>query len=490
MVEKFKNLLSHSIVYGLGSYAGRVVNFLLLPLYTFYLTPQDYGVLALVGTLGQILFVFLNLGQSTSIFRFYLRREHEEEKNTVISTALLQLVFVAIPVGGLLLLMSGSVAQMLLGGAQYRFFIWLGCLTVVFKVFLRVPFAIMRAQEQSKRYAVWTTIHTLLTSVLAIVFVVGWKQGVQGVLLSQLITELLLCLVLLGAVLRWLPLRFSGAESKALLSFGLPLIPAGIAGFALDLSDRYFLKHYTDLHQVGLYSLGYRFGEIIYMCAGAFQLAWPTFVFGNEKAANARSLYSYATTYYVGGMLFLCLAVSLFARELIYTMAAPAFHGAYVVVPLIALSGLFEGLTFVGSIGMNLQHKTIYRAVVVICAGLVNVVLNFLLIPTHGMMGAAVSTLVAFMFQSVLTFVIALHFYHIPYEYLRMTKATVIGLGIYALSLSIPAAPMLHAVGEKALLLLLYPLLLWVSGFFQPRELAYVKTFFLTMKNRMMLAGR
>jgi O-antigen/teichoic acid export membrane protein len=485
MVEKFKKLLSHTLIYGLGSYAGRVVNFLLLPVYTRYLTPQDYGVLSLVGVLGQILFIFLNMGQSTSLFRFYFRHDDEEKRMRVISTAFLLLVGVSLPLICVPLMATDTVAQLLLGNGAYGLFIWLGCLTILCKVFLRIPFAIMRAREQSTRYAVWSSVQTLLTASLAIALVVGWQQGVMGVLLSQFLAELVLCLLLLGPVLYRLPLRFSTTDARGLLSFGLPLIPAGVAGFVLDLSDRYFLKHYTDLHQVGLYSLGYRFGEIIYLFVGAFQLAWPPFVFANEKAPNAPSLYAQATTYYFTAIVFLCLVVSVFARELIFIMATPAFYDAYKVVPLIALSGLFEGLTFVGGVGINLQNKTIYRPFIVGAAALLNLALNVLLIPSYGMMGAATATVLAFLLQSLLTFAIALRFYSVPYQYLRLAKVALIGLGIYGLSLFVSAASLPQALAEKALLVLFFPLLLRITGFFQPAELSYARVLLFNVKTRL-----
>jgi hypothetical protein len=130
-----------------------------------------------------------------------------------------------------------------------------------------------------------------------------------------------------------------------------------MAGFTLDLSDRFFLRHYSSLEQVGLYSLGYRLGEIIFFVTAAVQLAWPQFVFANRKAPNAKELFSYATTYYLAGMLFLVLGLSAVAPELVHLMAAPEYRAAAPVVPIVALAGLCEGLRYVVTIGIAYQKR-------------------------------------------------------------------------------------------------------------------------------------
>jgi len=283
--------------------------------------------------------------------------------------------------------------------------------------------------------------------------------------------------------LRGIPLKFSFKEAKELLSFGLPIIPAGIASLILSLSDRYFLKHYSTLAQVGLYSLGYRFGEFILFFAWAFQTAWPQFLFSNEKSPDAKTLYSKVTTYLLFVIVWVCLGVSMLAEEVIKIMAAPGFWEAYKVVPWIALSQVFLGLNLIGAVGINLKKKTGWLPLTYWIAAAVNLTLNYLFIPTYGMMGAAWATLAAYIIQFSLSFLISMKYYAIPYEYSRILKIAVIGLALYLVSCLVNFDSFVISAIFKIFLLLMYPLLLFVSGFFVQKELFYGQQFFAKAQN-------
>jgi O-antigen/teichoic acid export membrane protein len=248
-----------------------------------------------------------------------------------------------------------------------------------------------------------------------------------------------------------------------------------LASFVLELSNRFFLKHYASMEDVGLYSLGYRFGEIIFFVVTAIQLAWPQFVFSNRRSERAPELYAYATTYYMAGLLFLVLGLSVLAPEVIRVMATPAFHGAAVVVPLIALSGLFRGLYAVGTVGILLRKRPIVRSVALIVAALVNVGLNYLLIPRYGMMGAAWATLIAFVVQTIILVTVSLRYYPIPYQWGRVALLFIAAGGVYAACSFLPPASEMMTVVFKLGLLASFPIVLWLLRFFESTELDYAQ---------------
>jgi O-antigen/teichoic acid export membrane protein len=231
------------------------------------------------------------------------------------------------------------------------------------------------------------------------------------------------------------------------------------------------LKHYGSLHDVGLYSLGYRLGEFLTFPMQAFELAWPQFLFSNHKSPDAPALYARTFTYFLGFMGFLCLAISLFAKEIIELTVAPAFHEAHRVVPLIAAALFFKGFNYAGNVGINLHRKVKYRPVILGVAAALNITLNFLLIPTYGMMGAAISTLVSYLVEGVLRVVVSQRLYPVPYEYTRLGRVALVIIGLYYAGVTIPWGTIWIALAGKAALLLSAPLLLYVGGFFQPGEL-------------------
>lgn len=475
MTDKLGQLLRSSLVYGLGNYGVKIVGFLLIPVYTRYLAPHDYGVMSMVSSFGQALFIFFNLGQSTALFRFYYEDERPGGRERVIAGSLWIAILVSTPLTVVVVALARPIASILLGSDALWGLIAIGVFTVACRQLLRLPFAVFRANERDTYYAGWSVTRTALNAGLAVVLVVGFGLGVRGVLLAALLAEAACCLLLVPRLAGTLRGRWPGEEMRAQLTFGTSLVPGAMATFVLDLSDRFFLRHYSNLSEVGLYSLGYRFGEIISFVVAAVQLAWPQFVFSNRRSPNAQELYSYATTYYVGGMVFLILGLSMLAPEAIRLMAAPAYARAALVVPIIALAYLCEGLCYVGTIGIMLQRRPLIRSAAIGVAAAINIGLNFLLIPSYGMLGAAWATLIAFAVQTVILVRVALGYYPIPYQWGRLAKLAGLAATLYVAGQLLPATSVPVVVGAKALLLLAFPALLWGTGFLEEAELARVR---------------
>ncbi len=250
------------------------------------------------------------------------------------------------------------------------------------------------------------------------------------------------------------------------------------------MSDRYFLKLYSSLEVVGLYSLGYRFGEIIGFAMAAFSLAWSPFLFENRKNADAPALYARVATYYVVALGALWLAVSLLSREVITVMARPNFHEAHRVVPWIAAAFFFQGLAYVGNVGIAINRKVKYRPLIMGAATGLNLGLNFLLVPPYGMMGAAVAATVSFFVWMLLQVTVAQHLYRVPYEYGRIARAVAAALLLYGIGMAVPWSSLWVAVAGKAGLVLCLPLILYVSGFFHAGEIGRARNMLRTARRR------
>ena len=484
--EKLTALARSSVIYGLGNYGVKLVGFLLIPVYTRYLLPADYGVMSLVSTFGQALFIFLNLGQSTALFRFYYDDDTSAGRERVIAGSLWIVLLVSTPITLMALALSAPTAGLLLGDSTLAGLVAVGILTVACRQLLRLPFAILRADERDTGYATWSVVRTALSAVVAIVLVVGFHLGVWGVLLAQLISEAICCLILVPPIARSLFKGWAGTQMREQLTFGLALVPGAMAGFTLELSNRFFLRYYGTLDDVGLYSLGHRLGEIVFFIVAAVQLAWAPFVYGNRKSPQAKELFSYAATYYLTGMLFCVLGLSALAPEIVRLMAAPSYHGAAPVVPLIALAGLCEGLRFVFTIGIAFQKRPLIRSAAMGAAAVVNVILNVLLIPRFGMIGAAWATLVGFATLISIEYVVSRRFYPVPYQHARFAKlAGVVTLLYLAVGFMPPGAPLVVAAEKATLLLVGYPLLLWLAGFFEPAEIAHVRRAYAGVRRRL-----
>jgi O-antigen/teichoic acid export membrane protein len=418
----------------------------------------------------QILFIVLNMGQSTALFRTYFHHEDQVSRDTVLTTSLWLIVTLSLPMGLLALVLSRPIGVLLTGSSSYTVWVALGIGAMIFKAVLRLPLAVLRAREQSRLYALASSGRTLVGIVLAIVFVVGLHWGGRGVLMSQLLAELLLLAVLLPVSLRRLPLRFSGRDARDLLGYGLYLVPTGLLGFFLHLSDRFFLKHFASLSAVGIYALGCRFGEIVTFAILAIRLAWPQFMFANQKAPDAPRLYARVFTYTAAALGGLWLVVSLLAEELVTIMAHATFRDAYHVVPLVAAAFALEGLGTVGNVGMPLYRKVQYRPAMIAALAALNVGLNYLFVPRYGPIGAALALFVSMGAKCLLELAIGYMLYPVPYEYTRLARMAAVGAVVYAVGISVPWGSLWVSVLAKAALIATTPLWLYAIGFFGEDE--------------------
>jgi O-antigen/teichoic acid export membrane protein len=217
------------------------------------------------------------------------------------------------------------------------------------------------------------------------------------------------------------------------LGFGLPLVPHMLGGVLLFLADRLILERLASLSDVGLYSLGYTVGTAVGLFVGAINSAWtPIFYDTVDTQTDAPQVLGRILTLYVAGVATLALTVGLFARELLIFLVAPQFQAAHVVVPAVATGYVFQGLYFMAVTPLFQAKRTRVIPVITIVAVLVNIALLILWIPSHGILGAAYATIVAFAVQFALTAWFAQRLFPLKYDW---QKLATIGL-LYTAALS------------------------------------------------------
>lgn len=481
MFRQLLRLSQHTIIYGLGVVVGQVVGFFLIPLYTRYLTPADYGTLEILQTTLSVLSIIFTMGLTTALFRSYFFHDNAEKKRTVVSTAFIFLTASSVILTLLLVALSGSFSHLFFKSGEYVTYFRIIFLNLFCTTGVGIGLAVLRAREQPTRYALITACQLFISVALNIVFVVVFHRGVLGILEGNLIGAAFSYLLLLATVISRAGLGFSWEELKAMLAFGLPLVPAGLAMSVLSLSDRYFLQFLSTPTELGLYSLGYKFGLVISgLLVGPFALAWAPFSFAIYKDQNAKTIYSRVLTYFFLVAMFVALALSVLSREAIAIMATPEFHAAYRVIPLIALSYVLYGCYYVVSIGISLEAKTKLVAPFVIAAAVVNLGFNYLLVSHYGMMGAAGATLIAFIVLPVSSYLLSQRYYPIKYEWGRVAKICiafgVIFAGSYFITDTYGVVHSYVVVGVfKLLALLTFPIMLYLFRFFQPEEIQKTK---------------
>jgi len=486
--SEYKKIFKHSAVYGFGNLSSKIVGFVLLPVYMRFLLPSDYGVLELITVTSSILIVILNLGMNSAIFRSYFNYDEKEKKQEVISTAFFFCLLEAGVVFAILLTQSSAISNLLFGTDGFTTHIRLMIVTVFFSTAMLVPLAVLRAEERSFRYISLTVSQVVLMLVLNIYFVVVMKLGVLGVLIGTAIAGALVYIAGLASLIGKLKKTFSWNELKAMLTFGIPLVPAALANRVLTSADRYLLKYLAGLDEVGLYSLGYRISSIMLVfVVQPFMLAWPVVMFRVAREEGAKEIYRNVLTYYVLVALWIALALSVFSREIITIIAPPVYHSAYRVVPLLVLSAFFAGAFYVVSVGLNIERKTGYFPLIIGSAALVNIGANYLLIPAFGMIGAAVATAFAQLIVVIATWGISRKYYMVKYDSKRILHTAIVALFIFAVSrlfAMVELGVVYYAIVD-AVLVLLYPVFLYITGFFNEEEKLAINGYLKRLKGKL-----
>ncbi len=245
-----------------------------------------------------------------------------------------------------------------------------------------------------------------------------------------------------------------------------------LAGWAMDLSDRYILRLFRGLGEVAVYGVGYKFGMVLQVAVvWPFQLAWPAFSFAISRQPGHRETYARTLTYLTAVSVFALLVLSLGARAALPTLVGEAFRDAYPVIPVVALAYAFNGVQYCVSPGVHLAGRTKYLSGLALLAAVANVGLNLVLIPRFGMMGAAWSTALAFLFLALTTAAVSQRVYPIRYEYGRLAKVIVAGVLVYAAaSAAMPEQRPLAVGWSLGMPLVAFPVLLWATRFLDDGE--------------------
>ncbi len=472
LTKEIKLLAKHSAVYSLGNFMQRIVALLLLPVYTRYLTPYDYGVKELVGLSADVIAILLATAISGAFYRFYFKYSTSEDRNEVVSTALITIGAFGLVAVALLVLTTRKLAEMVLDEPSLYYFFIIAFASLWFQSLNSLSYNYLKANKQSIKFICLSFLKMILAITLNIYFVCVLQIGVVGILLSSLITVFVMSLIVTVPLFFRVGIRFSKSKLFEMLQFGLPLIPSQLGAFVVHLSDRFFLKQYCSIGDVGLYSLGYRFGALpSNFISDPFNQIFQPRRLEVYKQKDSEYIFGRIFTYFLVLMFFAGLMVSALTQDLLMIIADEKFWPAYQVVPLIVLATTIFSFHYHLNMGIYISKKTKYLAYINFSNGFIVLVLNFLLIPKYGIFGAAWATVFAFIYKAGLTYYFSSKFYQIHFELLRISKLTLVAGIVYFLCQSIHLQSVYASFLSKSIFVLLcYPVGLFLVGFFSVQE--------------------
>ena len=485
MFQTFKNFLKHSFVYSISNVAVKASGIILLPIYTKYFTVEEFGRLGLILAIIIILTQVVVLGQGQSILRFNTSRNRDwSEKSILFSLTIL--VFIACIIFILISQVSLLPLANLLGDpkdyeSSLQIAIYIVSVSVINNLFQNK----LRADERSVFYTVLNIIKLVVLMLLTIYLVAEKQIGINGVLLGQLASEVAAFLILIPVMIKQMDIKFNINIISTSLKFGIPLIFSALSMTLLNISDRFLIKFLANEQALGLYELGYRVAGILNMffimplSLTLLPIAYKIYNQPGDKQYY-KKIMTYVTFLLMWGGLFLAV----YSKEIVSLFSSnDSFIPAAEVVPIIILSYVFVGMSMVSSLGMYLSSRTIYIAVITIVSAVVNIGLNFILIPVYGIMGAAINTLIAFVLLYFLFLVVSNHVYRIEFENIKIFSLIIIGSAIFSITYIVKIDSLWPGIIFKLLLVITFPLILYLISFYDPGEINLLIGFIKKWKN-------
>lgn len=463
------------MTYGLGDIATKFIAVFILPFFSRYLSPADYGIAAIITVSTVLLSGIADLGLSVSTFRFY-QDDEIKDKKTILSTVIISVAIITTSIAILAFLFSKQLSFLLLHDHNFGYIIGLAFLSIPFSDIINTPINRFKLEGKAKTCTLIKVSRAITDILLKVFFIIYLERGITGLFEAQLINSVLYGIPFFVYIIKNIGFNYSFIRFKQMVSFGIPFAFSTIFFWVLNWADRFILGRLTDMTEVGLYTLGYTIGMAVMLPIGAFNTAWPAFYMTVTKDARAKRFFSLVLTYFSLIIGYFVLLVAVFSRDYFVFLTPTEFHEAYIIVPIIAVSYTFLGAYSVMITGTYIKGQTKYIFLTEILAVLVNLILMFLLIPSFGRVGAAWATL--FSYLSLLIFINIFTFktFYIQYEYRRLAQIAIALLTVFWLSQIIykPEVPNLLL---RALVTLGYPIMLYVLGFFNERELKVMSDF-------------
>jgi O-antigen/teichoic acid export membrane protein len=475
MSQAVQNVAKHTVIYGLGDALTRVVGFLLIPFYTHYLSPENYGVLDLLELTSYVAGIVLALGISEAVSRFYFEYDNRQEQEKVVSTALMA-TWAACLIGlPLLWLGAKAVSQLVLQTRDYFHLFQLVFVVTIINLSNEIPLTWLRIRQQSVLFTVYSFCVATSCLVLNIICLVHFKMGLEGIFYSNIIANSAGGLFLLVYMLRRMKLMFSLACFLAMLRYGVPLIGGWFGSFILHFADRFVLQRLATLSELGIYALAYKFGFLLNIILLApFRRTWGPKQFEVAKEKDGAQTFSLVFTYYCFLQVFLTLDIAVLIKDAIFVFADAKFHTAYMYVALLLVAYNFYGAYSFLQFGILQQKKTKYLAFCTLSAGALNIAANILLVPEYGAWGAAWATVISFVYLLFVAMFFAQRLYYIPIEYRRLGKMVVAAGVLYLAAVCVNPINLLLSIIVKAAIASSYPFILALLGFYTKQEKAKV----------------
>lgn len=433
------SLAGDTLVYGVGGVASSAVSVLLVPIYARQLGDDGVGITGVLNSTIALSMMLVGLALPQAFLRWYLTESPDRRQRARVLGTTLTIRIAASLIGFVGVLVGVIPLTAALYGGDHRSIFGLVAPIVLFDSFSSIPLSYLRAERRARAYVAVSLTRAILGTILILTLVVPMQFGVIGVAIGSAIAAAVSAGVGLAALARAAAVRprLDLGLSRSMLRFALPLVPAGLAGWVLNLSDRPLLQLITGSEaMVGVYTLGYTAGLVANaLVVQPFALAWGAAQWEIARGDDAPRTFARVLTWFLVVASALALLLSAMGTDILRLLVGPEFELSRFIIPFSAFAYVLYGAYTIGASGLGIAGRTPVVARTMAVAAAAAVVMNLALIPAFGIFGAAVSTLLSYLLLAVLSGAMSQRHYPVPWQLGRGSAIVVIAGALSAVAL-------------------------------------------------------
>jgi len=433
MKFELKQLGKDSVIYGIGDVFSKAILFLLLPVYTRIFAPAEFGAIETLTIINTFLGVLLMMGMDAAqSFYFFEQKNSEKAAQAKVISAILQWRIIW---GSIIVILATFLSPLFNrlffnGKLSLEYFI-IAFVGALFLQFMAQSAEVFRLLYRPLRYIAITLGYAVIGTVISLTLVIWFGWDIKGHFIGFGIGAIT------AAGLGWYAARdyldFSSLHRRwwpRLLKFGLPFLPAGLGMYVLNTTDRWFIIHYHGQGPLGIYAVGAKFVILILVMVNAFRTAWWPISLDVLHKPEGPGLFRTISRLYLGLGIVGVITLTSLSPLLMKIFSGHSYHSAYPIVGILSWYAVFYGFFLVITAGIWKSKRTSWIAVTMAIAVLINIVLDFFLVPQFGGIGAAVATSISFFIWNLITLIVSEKLW--PVNYPVGIFGLQIGVGIIA----------------------------------------------------------
>jgi O-antigen/teichoic acid export membrane protein len=466
-MNKYNTLFSNTIIFAIGSFGSRLITFFLVPLYTNVLTATQFGTADLVQTIAILIVPVASLAIHDSVLRFGLSKDANH--GTVLLNALI--IFFCGTIFVFLMTPLFVYNETL---SPWRIYV---ALMVIVNMMSNIMFAYVKSKDKNKEYSLISIIFTFTLAVLNIVLLVFCKLEVKGYLYANIIAHV----VAAGSL--WISChafqdihesKFDKELLKQMLAYSTPLIVNNLSWWILNSSDRVMIEWYLSAAALGLYAAASKIPALLSIITAIFSQAWTISSVKDYDTDKDKIFYMNIFKYYSILLTFAAAAIMLILKDFMKIYVGPEFVSSWKYIPFLLLGTVFYSYSaFFGAI-YGAAKKNISVAITTFIAAIINIVINIILIPRLGIMGAVISTAIAYTAIGLFRMIDSQRFFAFQINYLKfavnaliiLTQSILLTMDWYGYVISIACIIVLVLINRKDI----YDLILYLKIMFKKEK--------------------